>query len=267
MEKYPIFVYHIYKYVKKGDDMTSKEIGEALKKIRKEKRIKQGDLAREFDFTQSALSTWEKGKYKMSAEDFINIVNYFDDTKVLSMFFPKFQSKEDFTNLSREEKELVSMYRNADEDLKAAVVAFIKAFNNTYEKKQVSFIPMIHESSKNKVKLDYYSSPASMGYGNYLEAQQPEKINVLEDRVPEKTDFVIKVTGDSMEPTYFAGDLLCIQKTNNLEKGEIGVFNLDGDEVVKEYGGNVLISHNKKYRPIRINTDCYIQGKVLGRLK
>lgn len=248
--------------------MTNKEIGEILKKIRKDKKIKQGELAKHFGFTQGALSYWESGKNKISAEDLISIINFLDDPELISLFFPKYHYNDDLTNLSWDEKKLISMYRNADEGLKEALSSLIKAFNDSLEKKQVSFIPMIHENSKkNKVKLDYYSSPASMGYGNYLEAQQPEKINILEDRVPEKTDFVIKVTGDSMEPTYYAGDLLCIQKTNNLEEGEIGVFNLDGDELVKEYGGNVLISHNKKYRPIRINTDCYIQGKVLGRLK
>ena len=80
------------------------------------------------------------------------------------------------------------------------------------------------------------------------------------------TDFIVRVSGDSMEPTYHDGDKLFVKEQPSIEIGEIGIFVVDGNAYVKELGVDRLISHNEKYSDIIINE--YIRneccGKVLG---
>ena len=48
--------------------------------------------------------------------------------------------------------------------------------------------------------------------------------------------------------------------------GEVGIFVVNGDVYIKELGNSCLISHNEKYKPIRIgeNDSVYCCGRVMG---
>ncbi len=80
--------------------------------------------------------------------------------------------------------------------------------------------------------------------------------------------FVIGVSGDSMEPTYFDGDKVMIKK-QEVQIGQIGAFMLNGVALLKELGENRLISHNKDYDDLLFNEYMKINciGKVIGKLK
>ena len=71
-----------------------------------------------------------------------------------------------------------------------------------------------------------------------------------------------------MEPTLYDGDLLWVHQQPTLENGEIGIFYLDGNAYVKEYRytdeGTFLISHNKKYPPIKVTEDN--ESKIYGKV-
>ena len=87
--------------------------------------------------------------------------------------------------------------------------------------------------------------------------------------VPEKykdADFVIGVSGDSMEPTFCDGDRVAVIKQKALHPGDIGVFMIDGNGYIKELGRNVLISHNSKYDPIPFAESICCIGRVLGKI-
>lgn len=139
------------------------------------------------------------------------------------------------------------------------------------EPNNVIIFPMFEVNKNEKPtkykELDYYPMAAGMGNGRQVENAIPEKISYPESKIPVNTDFVINVSGNSMEPTFSSGDKLFIQSTDHLNKGEIGVFNYMGEQLVKECGDGYLISHNKEYEPIKIEGECYVQGRVLGKLK
>ena len=87
--------------------------------------------------------------------------------------------------------------------------------------------------------------------------------------VPEEyknADFVIGVTGDSMESTFSNGDRVAVKKQPTINKGEIGVFMINGNGYIKELGDNVLISHNENYENITLDENSICIGKVLGKL-
>ena len=116
------------------------------------------------------------------------------------------------------------------------------------------------------LKIDWYTLPASAGTGNILDSDLAEDLFVPESAEAEQADFVISVGGDSMEPTYHDGDKVFVEKCDAIEVGEVGIFVVNGDVYIKEFGNKGLISHNEKYKPIRIgeNDSVYCCGRVIG---
>jgi len=119
---------------------------------------------------------------------------------------------------------------------------------------------------KHMIKLDYYTMPVSAGTGNFLDDNSAQEILVVETPESEMADFVLEVSGDSMEPDFHDGDKVLVSSQPAVDEGEIGIFILNGDAYIKELGNNELISHNPAYKPIRIRPDdsIYCCGKVIG---
>ena len=111
---------------------------------------------------------------------------------------------------------------------------------------------------------------AAAGSFNYLGGDtEGEDEFIRRDAVSERADEIITVTGDSMEPTFYAGDDLLIEHTETLEPGEIGIFVINGEGFVKEYRGNGVYSHNAKAYPFRKflpGDNVHIVGRVLGKV-
>ena len=119
------------------------------------------------------------------------------------------------------------------------------------------------------LKIDWYALPASAGTGNILDSDLAEELLVPESAEAEKADFVISVGGDSMEPTYHDGDKVFVEKCDSVDIGEVGIFVVNGDVYIKELGNKCLISHNEKYKTIRIgeNDSVYCCGRVIGTVE
>ena len=103
------------------------------------------------------------------------------------------------------------------------------------------------------VMLKNYSQPASAGTGNFLDNDSPyEFISVLDSPAVTAADFVISVSGDSME----------------LSEGEFGVFSVHSEAFVKKFGRGELLSLNPKYKPIKIHDydEVLFAGKVIAVL-
>ena len=113
-----------------------------------------------------------------------------------------------------------------------------------------SFVPM-------------YMQPASAGFGDYSDDNSFQMME-LSHQPPVGTSYIIRVHGDSMEPTYEDGDLLFVRATDRIGVGKIGVFAFDGDLFVKEAGRHGLISHNESYPIILPSEGAQVQGEVLG---
>lgn len=116
------------------------------------------------------------------------------------------------------------------------------------------------------LKMSWFAQPASAGTGNILDSDLAEELYVPESAEAEQADFVISVGGDSMEPTYHDGDKVFVEKCDAVDIGEVGIFVVNGDVYIKELGNKCLISHNEKYKPIRIgeNDSVYCCGRVIG---
>lgn len=124
------------------------------------------------------------------------------------------------------------------------------------------------KSRGNTMSVFLYELPVSAGLGMFLEDTSGHEIDVPADISYEKPDFALKIRGDSMEPEYNDGDIILVKNASSVEKGELGIFNVDGEAFFKIFGGNRLISLNKKYKDIRLPDELYSAciGKVVAKL-
>ena len=161
---------------------------------------------------------------------------------------------------SSSEWSLLRKYRALDDFGQKAVRAVLDV---EYERSMTS--PRKKQRPR-MIKLDFYNYPASAGVGNFLEEASPEELLVKETHEAEMADFVISVSGDSMEPTYNDGDLVLVEKCDTVSIGETGIFIVNGDAYIKELGDGYLLSHNKAYSPIPLSSldSVYCCGKVIG---
>ncbi len=68
-----------------------------------------------------------------------------------------------------------------------------------------------------------------------------------------------------MEPTYYDGDIVFVEKNAHIKVGDIGIFQKDNCIYIKELGEHGLISHNPKYKPMENGRDVIYFGKVIGK--
>lgn len=83
----------------------------------------------------------------------------------------------------------------------------------------------------------------------------------------EGADFIIGVNGDSMEPDYHDGDRLYVKKTDHMSYGDVGIFTINNECFLKEYGEDGLVSRNKNYKDIAGTEDVRMIGKVIGKVE
>ena len=85
-------------------------------------------------------------------------------------------------------------------------------------------------------------------------------------------DFAVRVSGDSMEPALYDGDIALVRKQETLMDGEIGVFNVDGSPYIKRYHTDgdyvylVSINRNRADTDITIIPDIEREAQIRGKV-
>lgn len=119
----------------------------------------------------------------------------------------------------------------------------------------------------NVIPIRRSEQPASAGSGAYLGPEAFETILVMENELTRRALFSVPVSGDSMEPLYQDKDILIVERSEDLEPGEIGIFTLDGKGYVKKLGHGQLLSLNPGYPPIPLDRSVLLNGRVIGVLE
>ena len=117
--------------------------------------------------------------------------------------------------------------------------------------------------------IQLYEIPASAGTGMLITDDVPYEVKQIDLTIApqaRKADFALYVRGDSMEPSYYDGDIIFIKSQPAVDNGQIGIFIYDDESYIKKYSiqedGAYLISLNKKYEPIKIDEN--LNFKVCG---
>ena len=230
-------------------------VGEQIKKYRNIKGMTQQDIADALgESSGRVIYNWEKG---IGRPDCDKLARLCDLLEVSADELIGCKSMADRPTAT--EWNTIQKYRAIDEHGKEVVDYLIDS-----EYKRVATLS--RKPKPRMLKMDYYTLPASAGTGNFLDSEFAEELLVPESAEAERADFVISVGGDSMESTYHDGDKVFVEKCDAVEIGEVGIFVVNGDVYIKELGNTCLISHNEKYKPIRIgeSDSVYCCGRVIG---
>lgn len=232
----------------------------------------------------TANGTYWKNGSMPSSENVIQLAEFLG---VSTDFLLKGDSKNYSIDISSDEKELLNYYKELDERDKGRIIGKAeelveaarrqKAIAAAPAKKQSPKAiklpePELTEESEDEkeyIDLPFPDIPASAGTGMYLVSDYAETIHVLATDEARKADYAIKVSGKSMEPRYYDGDILAVCEQPAVDPGEVGVFVYNGERYVKQFGGNRLISINPDYQDIFIEDpdSFFCQGKVLSVLQ
>lgn len=164
------------------------------------------------------------------------------------------------TSLNDDEQELISYYKKLPEREKIKLLSRAETLSEVYSE-QVKGTDSIQ-----LIPTYYVSNRVSAGFGEYLEEyEQGKTVYVPDTPKSRKADFVLTVSGDSMEPKFHDGDNILVRSQPTVDEGQIGIFDVEGEGYIKKLGSGELISLNHKYPNISLKdryTKCF--GLVLG---
>lgn len=239
-------------------------IGEKLRELRIQKRLTIANLCDQLNMNHNTYAKYERNERDVSTEtlsvfaDFYGVTTDFLLGREAPPEDPKRQQYTmEITQVN--DDNFVDMYEQLPDDFKQIFLdVMLKLSRAAAEKKQPAEVLLM---------LPYYDMiPVSAGTGLYDDGNSgPEERAFVKDAVTGHADYCCRVSGDSMEPLFYSGDIVAVRQQEEVEAGEIGVFCVRSEMLIKKLGPDCLISLNPKYDAIPLTPDVICQGKVLGK--
>lgn len=250
-----------------------------LKALREEQGLSMMEIAKQLNMPYTTYVNYEKGTREPNSEMLIKFSKFFNVTIDYLIGNSEQKNKifdgncderletniDDEAKFTSEEKTHIKKYRTLDEHGKKAVDCIL---NVEYERVESTRTPVIPIS--NIITLSEFEQPVSAGKGVYLgDGSQTITREVPNTEETRKADFILRVSGDSMEPKYSDGDRLLIKRQHDVGIGEIGIFILNNEGFVKKKERDRLVSLNPAYEDILFHDEDSIEckGKVIGKIQ
>lgn len=238
-------------------------LGERIKHSRESKGLLQSDLAKLIGVKSAGIiSNWERDLNKPDAEKIIKLCDVLD---ISASYLLDYYGKSNFKP-SPSEIDHIKKYRSLDAYGQETVSYILSREIDRVQ--QLKVASKVSEIVPTGIRIiNYYYRLASAGTGQILFDMPPTKRIEIPD-LPEyrKADYAIGVNGNSMEPTYYDGETLLVEMTEQIEIGEIGIFSVNNECFVKKLGHGELISLNPKATNIPLNETARCMGRVVGKL-
>ena len=246
----------------------------------------QKDFAASLGIGQTTYNGYETGAREPKSDFWIAIAQKYGVTIDYLMGFsndPKktSESKKAPSDLSEEAHKIAKSYEKLTDHGKGAVKAILgyeeKALAHHVQQEdgdgKIVTLPTSKRNGHGFIEIKVYSQPAAAGLGNYLDEpdyrieQYPPKV------IPQKTDFGVIISGDSMEPKIHDGGTVFVRAMPAIDPGQIGIFVLDGKAYCKKLAVDHenreirLVSLNPAYEDISVNPFSTFKtlGRVLGQ--
>lgn len=250
------------------------DIGEKLKQLREANGMTRKDVADKLkafgiDISDKTLYGYESGRNSANADMFLALCQIYKCNNIMETF----SSSVDNVLFTNDEWRIIEQYRLLDLSGQETVSAILKHECERVKElaqkddriKELEVRPIIiekHDDTMMRI-YTYLRKIACAGNGFYFDDIPTETI---EAPYLEGAEFIVGVSGDSMEPTYKDGDLVYVEKRQIIETGEIGIFIVNNECFIKEAGEGGLISHNPKYPIIPGSENIQCIGKVLAKV-
>lgn len=263
-------------------------IGKRIKDARENLNLTQSELGALVGVTGSAITNYEKETSHPKEQIMYKLIEALNiDANYLFQDVVNIPSKKNDVTLA--EYSRIQKYRALDEHGKDIVDTILekeearvkgeqrkKENNNLSQCKTLPAAPTKTISSQAQkcndgiIEIKVYDQPAAAGIGNYLEEPDYHMEQFPISQVPNKTDFGIKISGDSMEPNIPDGSTVFVQASIAIDSNKIGIFILNGQAYCKKLFVDKdkqeirLVSLNSKYDDIiiRESDDFRTVGQV-----
>lgn len=161
--------------------------------------------------------------------------------------------------MTDEERELTEYYRALDYSGKELVQTLM-----SHEFDRVEAVRRI--TPRDDYSIIYYDFPVSAGTGEFMDINTASVVS-LSQRPPKNADYMLRIAGNSMEPEFCDGDYVYVEKSDNVEHGETGIFSYAGSVYIKVYTDDGLMSLNPDYKLIPGDSDIKCLGRVIGKVR
>ena len=225
-----------------------------IREARQALKLSQQELAEKLGVSRNTVAGWETGHSRPDL-DMVPALCKALRVSLASFFGVK-------SGVSAQDRALLEMFRQLEPQDREVISWEMEALLERRRQKLES------EARDNIIPLYYSDLGVAAGFGGTLGEAQGEQILLVKDDRTSRADEVIRVSGRSMEPTFYDGDRVLLQHTDELRPGEIGVFLVEGEGYIKEFRKDGLYSHNPDYSPMRFSEwqDVRCVGRVIGKL-
>ena len=249
-------------------------IGRRIRESRERLGLTQEELGKKVGVTGSAITNYEK---EVSHPKETVMYALLRELKVDPNYL--FQDCVDISNFknmefSAKEQDHIKKYRTLDEYGKESVDVVLdveyKRCRNATQSAPVITLPILGETKEEPARVLWLPEPiqpAAAGMGQAADDEETEDVPVVYNEITRKADYIMRVSGDSMEPKIHDGDRVLVRMQPAVEIGEIGVFIRDSERYVKIYRGDHLESINPQYEPMEFRGFSECKGLVVGVLK
>lgn len=232
-----------------------------LKQVCDEKGVKITPTVLSCGGTKGVLGGWKKGILPNS--EIVMNLSVLLNVPTDKLLF----GKEKSPTLPEDELELLKYYKELPEKEQMKLIGRASALAEVYKEQVTQIIEV--ETPMIEIRHSIYKVSAGTGY-NLDDGDQWDTIEIPDTPEANKADFALTISGDSMEPVYYDGDIVLIKSQPAISNGEIGIFIIENDGYIKKYGGNRLISLNAAYDDIMFSDydpdDIRCVGLVIGRV-
>ena len=228
-----------------------KTFGDRIKEARKAKALTQKELAAKIGAAHNSISDWEKNKNKPDPDTIELLCGVLEIS-------PNYLLDVASDGFSPKEKALIEKYRAIDDRGRSFIDYILD--EEYYRAIQVNEL-FVSEDEEDYLYLGKIAAAGTWVYPGDI------PLDRIKVRKLNGADFVVGVSGDSMQPTYEDGDKVYVKKTTEIEFGDIGLFVVNGYYYIKEYAPDGLRSHNPQFSLIPKDRDIIVVGKVLGKVE
>ncbi|EIQ3853041.1 S24 family peptidase [Staphylococcus pseudintermedius] len=226
-----------------------------LKQIMSERKISQSELSRRTGIGRNSISDYLNGKYEAKQDKVFELAKALNVNEAWLMGF-------DISKNREIENSITSIYDKLTPPRQKRVLDFANEQLNEQNNK------VLHINSHNVISEEVaVYGYASAGTGETL-IDGVEFTTQYNGHIPNH-DFALQVNGDSMEPLFEDKEIIFVDKTKQINSGQIGIFVIDGEAYLKKVfineEGIRLVSLNSKYPDLHFDSshDIKVAGKVI----
>lgn len=252
----------------------SKYIGGKIKFYRELNNLTQDDLAEELNTTRQSISRYENGDRKANQDVLFELADLFNIS--INKFFPEIKlvppletvidkTTSIMRKLDDERQKIV--YECAEEQLEEQLAEQTKP---AQQSSQITDI-VSYKDEKKRAAEGY--GAVSAGTGEFLfGVERAETVYLPESDFPDEPfDYVLKINGDSMLPTYKDGEYIFVKSFSNgghVRSGMLAIVLYESEVYFKKVYLKdeciTLVSLNKEYADIVVTDPEHF--KVLGKV-